>query len=453
MYAGGNQSKLPVIAISVGVVGVLAQMSYVFGALSFRSNNTRKWNRENLFCPTLALVVVVMCYFFTITSSFFRNHSNAEVWEEIVPNLSQTEASYFAVALTLMVVLLATTALLSNLHRKGWAEGSREIELMLQVARDMEEDARQQALAWKRIGAKKRIKDDHMHERTSTESGSTPEGQHVAPLSHAMFPIDERKPPLSGAVGSSRSPPSNRDSVPLRPPVFATATSSPSPSSSSSFTLTPLALPSAISSTPLALPHAAAPGSPAVDADSHASVRSRLQLQLSPPTSMAMAIAARDVLVDKFEFGAVRSPAAAAASASASASMGAPLARPPALATATPASFLEYLRARSLLTDEKKQTAPPSAASMRMHMHMSQPGTAAASGTGDHMHKGKGDRSGVRSLKRERGHGPGRGQRSASVRSGGTDPTPTASVTSSVLAAGSGSARAPAPAVAKPSIQ
>lgn len=130
-YRQGTQSIFPVFFICMGIVSLIVNGGYVFSAVAPRARYSRRWNRINLFSPMVSLYAIVACYFFTVASVLFKNEANSEQWEHIIPNLDATEKAYFSVNISLVVLLFLVQIVLTNLHRKGWCDGRKEVNIML----------------------------------------------------------------------------------------------------------------------------------------------------------------------------------------------------------------------------------------------------------------------------------------------------------------------------------
>lgn len=143
-YASGEQSNLPIIFLALGAVYCILSIQYSIEATSSRKKRTRKWNRQHLFFGYAGLFIGLGAYMFTMSSVFFKSSEfETELWEDVIAELDTKEVLVFIVTSALLGALLVMAALLAILHRKGWCDGQRDLEFMIETLNRVEEEERQ----------------------------------------------------------------------------------------------------------------------------------------------------------------------------------------------------------------------------------------------------------------------------------------------------------------------
>jgi hypothetical protein len=71
-----------------------------------------------------------------MSSVFFKVDDSTLLWENIMPDLSALEKFYLAINFCCVVSLLFLTIVISDIHRKGWADGRLDLEAMIAAVDD-----------------------------------------------------------------------------------------------------------------------------------------------------------------------------------------------------------------------------------------------------------------------------------------------------------------------------
>jgi hypothetical protein len=132
---GRNQSAFLITLICIGLVVFLANAQFWNQHRKRKNRKTRRWCRAHLFFPIYTMFVVNWTFFFAIGTMFLDQNKDNQ-WEDLLLKTRGWEAAYFALSVVVLFCLLLTQWVLANLHRKGWADGTANVDDGLSYAID-----------------------------------------------------------------------------------------------------------------------------------------------------------------------------------------------------------------------------------------------------------------------------------------------------------------------------